>query len=376
MYVYFDKKGALREIINDEALRQGNYGVNKIYVYYDNGIDGKTSKNYSSIDVAYVLSSGASVSTQNYSTFEETMIPFDQKRDLRFFRYGQTYRFCVVNMEPEPGDDDNTFGDSPLQENGVVHCSMTANLTAGGQEQLGDINFEVEGAAALELGTVGPEHYLSLANYQYLRELVDNCVPYTGASKDINIGEHSLSAGQVKISNSNSHEECLEIGSGNRKIEIHSDFIGQTLSGSEHYYYFGGMDGIIATQEWVGNQNYATQSQLPSQGLCATFSTGDFHRDDNVGNYFLNNIPLSNFIAGSNMLIITWGNCYALCPIPTDGNPGRVVAAMWDANGEAKTIRVRYQLKSNNTLLDISLQSGFVPPDDYTASVQCIKLFS
>ena len=35
MYIYLDKQGVVKEIINDEALRQSASNVNEIYVYYD-----------------------------------------------------------------------------------------------------------------------------------------------------------------------------------------------------------------------------------------------------------------------------------------------------------------------------------------------------
>ena len=72
---------------------------------------------------------------------------------------------------------------------------------------------------------------------------------------------------------------------------------------------------------------------------------------------------------------IQCGHCFAICPIPVSG-AGRVCAAMWNANGEAQTIRVRYELKSSNTKLDISLQGGFTPPTNHTAYVFCYKLIS
>ena len=114
---------------------------------------------------------------------------------------------------------------------------------------------------------------------------------------------------------------------------------------------------------------------LPKKRLIGTFNTSSFTYSG--GNYSLNNISLNlngGYIANSDMLIITWGNCFALCPVPTSG-AGRVCAAMWNANGESQVIRIKYELKSSNTKLDIALSGGFTPPSNFTAYIQCMKIF-
>lgn len=370
MYLYFDKLGTLKEIINDEALRQGNYGVNKIYVYCDNGLDGVTSKDYSSIDVSYLLPSNTIVGPQNHNTFENSQIPFDAKRDLRFFKYNQTYHFCVIELEADPGETEDTYGASPLDETGVVHCEMTLNLTSGGAPVLGEVNFEVAENAVLNQKYVAEEEYLSLANYQFLRKLIAGDLPI--------FGYLPLSAGLSKPLTGDLYfdgrraifsglDEDLEIiGYAGGRIGVKS---------SSNYGAFYLTSQLTADREFIfpnKNGTFAMTSDLPSQGVCCVFSTGDFTLDDD--HYVATNLVISNFITGSNMLIISWDNCFALCPIPQSG-AGRVVAAMWDSSGEAKTIRVRYELKENNTKLDINLQGGFTPPADHTAYVQCIKLF-
>ena len=36
MYLYFNEKGILKEIVNDEAIRLGNNDLNHIYIYWEN----------------------------------------------------------------------------------------------------------------------------------------------------------------------------------------------------------------------------------------------------------------------------------------------------------------------------------------------------
>lgn len=200
---------------------------------------------------------------------------------------------------------------------------------------------------------------ITIAQYNNLLNYIDtfsptNLVPYTGAVNDLVLGEHSLFAANAIFGND----------SEGNYIQIEDDYIIVLKDYHETDFLFPDTGNV---------ETLAVKSQLPKQGVCAAFSTGTFTYSED--HYVANNIPLSNFIAGSNMIIITWDNCFALCPIPQSG-AGRVCAAMWDANGEAKTIRIRYELKENNTKLDINLQGGFTPPSNHTAYVQCIKLFS
>ena len=84
MYLYFDKTGLLKEQINDPSIRQGNIGVNKIYVYFDNKEitpsniyaryrDGNGNLNPTQFDISI--------------TTVSLKIPFNRLRDLKYFNY-------------------------------------------------------------------------------------------------------------------------------------------------------------------------------------------------------------------------------------------------------------------------------------------------
>ena len=111
-------------------MRQGNYDINKIYIYIDRS-------DVSSVDVRYLLESGLLVGPQNYSEKVNEEIPFDPKRDLYWFEYHKTYRFIVVDLEADVN------GNGPLDQTGNVHCNIEANLTSG-ILSLGELNFNVE----------------------------------------------------------------------------------------------------------------------------------------------------------------------------------------------------------------------------------------
>ncbi len=361
MYLYFDKKGTLKEIINDEALRQGSYGVNKMYIYIDDLV-------YNSIDVSYLLQSNLVVGPLNIDDFtEEEYIPFDAKRDLRFFKYNKKYRFLVISLsEKDP------FGNSALDEAGVVHCEMQAVLPEQGLLQLGDVNFNVEENAVLNQKQVASQEYLSLADYLFLRKLItglepiipvpsDVYVPYTGANNDVNLGGHYLFAGSV-IS------DVLSTGSSNRLFTDNSDLVIEADDGN--------IELSPNDKATYNGEEIAVKNELPKKNVVAIFSTSMFELSEG-GNYVAEDIELTNFIADSDMIVITWDNCFAICPIPAIPEAdGRVVAAMWNANGEAQTIRIRYAITDSNSLLQISLQGGFVPPSNHTAYVLCYKLIT
>lgn len=279
---------------------------------------------------------------------------------------------------------------------------------------------------------------ITLAQYNDLLDYINsalpdinNLVPYYGAVNNFDLNQHSLSAGEITIyASSEAPEgitEQLKIGPSDFSLKLKRDRIIKEYDGADNIFLFPvddvGGTYTFATQEWV-NTNYmrinpaliglhdeynekdltlysygisivgttpeslwnahldfpndtgtfALTKQLPKQGVCATFNTSNFTQQSG-GNYAISNIQVDDFISGSNVLVITWDNCFAICPIPQSG-AGRVCAALWNANGESQIVRVRYELKSNNTLLDISLSGGFTPPSNHTGYVFCYKLFN
>ena len=125
--------------------------------------------------------------------------------------------------------------------------------------------------------------------------------------------------------------------------------------------------------EHIQDMQKTIEEALPKKQLVGTFNTSSFAKQGSDNFYSISNVSLTNFIEGADLIIITWGNCFAICPLPLSG-PGRVVAALWANSGESKTVRVKYEVKSNNTKLDISLDSSFIPPSNFIAKVLCFKI--
>ena len=160
MILYYDKTGVLKEIINDGSLRQGDYDIDKIYVYVD-------ELDYVSAAVSYLLPDGETfVGPQSFSDRTELQIPFDAKRDLKYFRYYRDYEFLVIDLQAD--QDDDNLGNGPLDQTGTVHCQISLIMLDGSVKQLGEFNFHVEKSPVTNLKYVSTQEWLSLSDYQYL----------------------------------------------------------------------------------------------------------------------------------------------------------------------------------------------------------------
>ena len=159
MYLYFDRLGVLKEIINDEALRQGNYNVNKLYIYCERN-------DIVRLNVSYLLPSSLVVGPTSFNETETAEIPYDKKRDLYYFEYHKEYTFIVVDLEADIN------GNGPLDQAGLVHCSISAVLTSG-ILTLGAVNFMVELDSVYNQYYVAQQEYMSLSDYRYLEHLVE-----------------------------------------------------------------------------------------------------------------------------------------------------------------------------------------------------------
>lgn len=378
MYIYFDSNGYLKEFIND-PIREGAQNVNKIYVYVEPSTNKTKTVTIDGVERGvYAFLSTYTTGTVDYKLDDEEIttesfvldhthdlvyeqIPFDKKRDLKYFKYFEYYEFLKL-----------TIPSTVTSGSGRVDCSinLTDPLDSASSQlifPLDMINFMVQDSAIVK------NIPITRAQYSYLLAMLKgeinlNYVPYTGAEDDVNLGENSLKFGNMSIS------PVTLLGllnfDSNGRFSFSNDSNHKTLTldltDLSPFSYIT----LKAPQE---SGTIALAEKLPKNGLCATFSTSDFTLQEG-GNYAISDIAVSNFIEGSNMLIITWDNCFALCPIPQSG-PGRVCAAMWNASGESQVIRIKYELKTNNTLLDISLSGGFTPPSGHMAYVQCVKLF-
>lgn len=320
-YVLFNSDGNVKKINFTRFIQQNNDEVDHIFV----SVDGLDVDNHNLVGV-FVLPDG-SVSAQAGVVEKDYEYEDDQYADGYLLTLTQTETFIP----------------------GVVFLTLQVKANAT-QTTLYTYRVALTVNESADLTSI---FNISLAQYNALKDYIDtNYTPYTGATKDLDLGENDIFAAGALF------------GDG----------------GNSNYLYF---DGYLLIVKKDGNETdfvfpdtgevetFAVQSQLPKKSLCASFSTGDFTLDED--HYLVSNVAVSNFISGSDLLIITWDNCFAICPIPQSG-AGRVVAALWSADGESKIVRVKYELKDSNTKLDISLSGGFTPPSNHTAYVFCYKL--
>lgn len=180
MYIYLDKQGIVKEIINDEALRQSASNVNEIYVYYD----GLQESDIGSVLATYGLPDGIILDAMEVATQTEKPkeIPYDAERDLKYFQYYKPYPFYHFAID-----------DVALSQKGVVRLMLSLVQKNGEYIKVaGLICFDVEG----EL--VKDDHGVSLAQYNYLVKAwmdTKECLPLDGSKAmraDLDMGSHSV----------------------------------------------------------------------------------------------------------------------------------------------------------------------------------------
>ena len=153
MYLYFNKEGVLKEIINDLPLRQGSYNVNKIYVF----VEEYETREPEEMEILYSKPSSGTVFPMISSyTRENIEVPYSPKRDLKFFKYYTKYNFFVIPTAFEAG------GTQYNVLNEVVTTSLQVIID---NLSLGLIVFNIEEGA---VNQIKPEEYISLAQFQYL----------------------------------------------------------------------------------------------------------------------------------------------------------------------------------------------------------------
>lgn len=340
MYIYFNVDETLKEIVQT-SVRQGSVAHNKIYIYVEPEIGQPVGNVYhlpavythAKIDFAAVdedlnlnPNGGNSVIMTKVTNIE---IPYDDKRDLYFFKYGYKYEMWMVELPT-----------SVTSYTGKVKA--TAYIYNDNEQiALNTFAFNVETSVGVILDST-----MTQSQYSYLLNLISYMVPYSGANDDINISGVAIK---------DNLGDKIYFYDGNFNIDADNTYITGSL------YVNGGSE-------------VATHSDLPKKQVIATFNTNNFvtQQDGTKRQVILN---IQNYISNSDLLVITWGGCFAICPIPASG-PGRVCAALWNANGESEITRIRYQLDQleSGTALTITLPGNFQLPSNFTGYVIDYKI--
>lgn len=179
MYIYLDKQGIVKEIINDEALRQSASNANEIYVYYD----GLQETDIGSVLATYGLPDGTITDEMQVATqTQESEIPYNAERDLKYFQYYKAYPFYHF-----------AIADLALSQEGVVRLMIRLAQKDGEYIKVaGLICFDVEGELVKE------DHGVSLAQYNYLVKAWINAngfLPIDGSKAmqgNLDMGAHNV----------------------------------------------------------------------------------------------------------------------------------------------------------------------------------------
>lgn len=168
MYLYFNREGVLKEIVNDKALRQGSQDYNDIYIY----VEDLDSELVDSVWFKFVCQNGEVMlpEVQLPSTaLVSDEIPYNNRRDLKFFEYKKPYLFYKI---PTTFEADQIY--NALDYAGIVTLAVRFN-TSDETIKIGLVVFNVEESNE---GTqeIQSEEWISLAQWNYLLQQFKNII--------------------------------------------------------------------------------------------------------------------------------------------------------------------------------------------------------
>lgn len=169
MFVYFNKEGVIKEIINDSSIRQGNANVNTVYFFIE-GADPQTATDtngmyYKALFFSlgrytmYLLDEhGEPLPSIEGESFDITTVkmevPYDKKKELKYFKYFTRYEMFQLPIPQEVLNYKGTVG---------LKFQMINNDAINTQ---GLVVFNIEGTSPdLE---IAPDTAITIAEWNYL----------------------------------------------------------------------------------------------------------------------------------------------------------------------------------------------------------------
>ena len=354
-YILFNADGSIKKTNFTEIITQNSNETYQIFV----SVDDLENLNQYSASAVFVLpdkSASAEIGT------------FEQGVEYADGQYADGFVFTLTSAETSIA--------------GLVQLTIQIKRTST-QQVLYTYRVPLTINATADLETYVN---ITLAQYNNLLEFIGggDLVPYTGATKNVDLGNHSLSANEVAVSKENG--SAYYDNDGINVIKTGSDVV---------FYYpdtatFDTDEFTFATEEWVkraalvrnddgywladtdgssgivfeddgypiltleedgirvtnwgedetlvefptksggGTEQVAYRSQLPSKNTIGTFNTSGFAVPSGADYYKIDNISLSGTLG--DLLIITWGNAFAICPVPSLGNykGEQLIDGVWD----------------------------------------------
>ena len=167
MYLYFNAKGVLEEVVNDIPTRKDSSNVNHIYVYIEGISYDDTNKYYplpstiTSLSTKYQLPDGTITPTALVSAKVKSTIPYDKHRDMKCFKDFYTYEFFDIEL-PSGVNEDGSQSEIPnvLGQSGLVALTIIEQPVG---LALGLVVFNVEKEVGITTDTLITE-----AQFNYL----------------------------------------------------------------------------------------------------------------------------------------------------------------------------------------------------------------
>lgn len=304
MYLYFDVNGNLKEVIQT-PVRQGSVEANKIYAFISpttEELDGDTYKKLDEYDSAKInfelLDGGTNLNPNGGSSVPMSeitkQIPFDKNRDLKFFKYGYNYEFWTVEL---PSTVTNV--------NGVVTASIYLyNNGESNDFALNRFSFNVEASVGVK-----PDSTMSESQYSYLynryHDLEGQFIPYSGATNDINLGTHELTANKVNVGNltiEQTGNNSFEIGA-NYQDTLNLSFAEVDINGNK---VLTEDDDVISSSELETIlSDYATKDWVQGQSYVTYTATDDLDLGDNELKFTVNQNQGRMYYDGNDLYILT-----------------------------------------------------------------------
>lgn len=167
MYLYFNSKGVLEEVVNDIPTRKDSSNVNHIYVYIDGVAYDNDDKYYplpdsiESLSTRYQLPDGTITPVALVQGKVQQSIPYDKHRDMKCFKDFYNYEFFDIEL-PSGVNEDGSQSEMPnvLGQSGLVALTIIEQPVG---LALGLVVFNVEQEVGITTDTLITE-----AQFNYL----------------------------------------------------------------------------------------------------------------------------------------------------------------------------------------------------------------
>ena len=393
MWLYFNQNGRLLEVSEYDGQARAGTTAFKIYAVFEN-IDIDTVYTQATLKLYKPDIDGGSYPIILME--KEDSVTFDGPNGIHFV-HGQSYKCYSFDFSDLQSDN------SPvvlLDTPGLWYAVITLR-DARKINVVGSSSFNVQDGISSETDEM--EAFDAILDYFYRHYGSGSApfVPYVGAEYALDLGNHLLifkdgtteEQGDIGIKSGNNLEistsdgDILLTPAGIVKYKsyevvnkndltsyVQFSAIDQSVHVGAYDLLFEDDDGNASIGMDNGNMTLYTNngniildpdgivqyngyeivntSMLPKKRIIGTFNTNDFAIAAGQ-NFYSVNISLQNFINTSDLLIITWGGSYAICPVPTlTGTKGnQLVDGMYedDQMEESQNITGTYVLEGSWT---------------------------